>query len=185
MRLLLTRFYSLTLWLAAACIVAIAVLVGLQVAGRIFDLLLKLAGRPPYGFLVASLAEIAGYLLAATSFLALAGTLKRGAHIRVTMALGALPPRARFAFELWALAAAAALAAWMSWSVARLAYDSIRFGEISYGLIPVPLAIPQTVMALGLVALLIALLDELAFTWRHGHPSFRAGEDALTGLKEG
>ncbi len=52
--------------------------------------------------MIASLAEMAGYLLAATSFLALAATLKRGAHIRVTMLLGALPPRARFLFELWA-----------------------------------------------------------------------------------
>jgi TRAP-type C4-dicarboxylate transport system permease small subunit len=185
MRLLLDRLYALTLWLAAACVVSIAALVGLQVAGRAFDLLLGLIGRPPYGFMVASLAEIAGYLLAAATFLALAGTLKRGAHIRVTLLLGALPGRARYGLELWALAAGAALVAFMTWSVIRLAYDSIRFNEVSYGLIPVPLAIPQIVMAIGLAALLIALLDELALTWRTGRPSFRAGEEALTGLKEG
>jgi TRAP-type C4-dicarboxylate transport system permease small subunit len=185
MRLLLERLYALTLWLAAACVVAIAALVGLQVGGRIFDLLLKLAGQPPYGFLVQSLAEIAGYLLAAATFLALAGTLKRGAHIRVTMLLGALPARARARFELWALAAGVALVGFMTWSVIRLAYDSLRFKEVSYGLIPVPLAIPQIVMAIGLAALLIALLDELLLTWRSGRPSFRAGEDALTGVKEG
>jgi TRAP-type C4-dicarboxylate transport system permease small subunit len=135
--------------------------------------------------MVASLAEIAGYLLAAATFLALAGTLKRGAHIRVTLLLGALPGRARYGLELWALAAGAALVAFMTWSVVRLAYDSIRFNEISYGLIPVPLAIPQMVMAVGLAALLVALIDELLLTWRDGRPSFRTGEDALTGMKEG
>jgi len=185
MRSLLDRFYALTLWLAAACVVAIAVLVGLQVAGRIADLLLKLSGRPPYGFMVASLAEIAGYLLATATFLALAGTLKRGAHIRVTMLLGTVPERARYVLEVWALAAGAALVAFMTLSVVQLAYDSIRFREVSYGLIPVPLAIPQIAMAVGLAALLIALLDELALTWRTGRPSFRAGEEALTGVKEG
>lgn len=185
MRLLLDRFYALTLWLAAACLVAIGVLVGVQVIGRIADLLLKLSGRPPYGFMIASLAEMAGYLLAATSFLALAATLKRGAHIRVTMLLGALPPRARFLFELWALVTGSAFVAFMTWSVARLVWDSIRFNEVSYGLLPIPLAIPQAAMAIGLLALLVALLDELAITWRTGRPSFSSAEDAATGMKEG
>src|SRR3990172_7789307 len=166
MRLLLDRFYALTLWIAAACLVAIAALVGLQVAGRVADAALKLSGRPPYGFMVISLAEIAGYLLAAASFLALAGTLKRGAHIRVTILLGALPQRVRRLFELWALAAATGLVAFMAYSVGALTFDSIRFRDVSYGLLPIPLAIPQAAMALGLVALLVALLDELLLVWR-------------------
>ncbi len=184
MRSLLDRFYALTLRLAATCLVTIGVLVGIQVIGRVADLLLKLAGRPAYGFMIASLAEMAGYLLAATSFLALAATLKRGAHIRVTMLLGALPPRARFLFELWAFATGSAFVAFMTWSVARLVWDSIRFKEVSYGLLPIPLAIPQAAMAIGLLALLVALLDELLITWRTGRPSFRSAEDAFTGAKE-
>jgi TRAP-type C4-dicarboxylate transport system permease small subunit len=184
LRPILDRFYALTLWLAAACLVAIGILVGIQVIGRIADLLLKLTGRPPYGFMVASLAEMAGYLLAAASFLALAATLKQGAHIRVTMLLGALPPRARILFELWALSAGSAFVAYMTWSVARLVWDSIRFKEVSYGLLPIPLAIPQAAMALGLLALLVALLDELSIAWRSGRPSFRSAEDAFTGAKE-
>ncbi|HEY8267726.1 MAG TPA: TRAP transporter small permease subunit [Xanthobacteraceae bacterium] len=182
MRSLLDRFYALTLWLAAACLVTIALLVGVQVIGRIADLLLKLTGRPPYGFMIASLAEMAGYLLAATTFLALAATLKRGAHIRVTMLLGVLPPRARFLFELWVLTAGSAFVAFMTWSVARLVWDSIRFNEVSYGLLPIPLAIPQAAMAVGLLALLVALLDELAITWRAGRPSFRSEEESVTGI---
>lgn len=184
MRTFLDRFYAVTLYLAAVCLVIIAVLVGAQVIGRIFDTALKLFGYRPYGFLVASLAEIAGYLLAAASFLALAGTLKRGAHIRVTMLLGALSVRVRFLFELWALAAGSIFVAYMTWSVAQLVYDSIRFKEVSYGLLPIPLALPQAAMALGLLALLVALLDELLITWRSGRPSFRAGEDTFSAAEE-
>ncbi|MEX0590927.1 MAG: TRAP transporter small permease subunit [Xanthobacteraceae bacterium] len=185
MRAILDRFYALTLYLAAACLVLIGVLVGAQVIGRIADTLLKLFGYPPYGFLVASLAEIGGYLLAAGSFLALAATLKRGAHIRVTVVLGIASARVRRWLELWVLAAGTTFVAYVSYSLIALVYDSYRFKEISYGLIPVPLAIPQAAMAAGAIALLIALVDELAATWRTGRPSFRTGEDSALGTREG
>jgi hypothetical protein len=55
---------------------------------------------------------------------------------------------------------------------------------VSYGILPVPLAIPQAVMTFGAFALLVALVDELALTWRHGRPSFRSGEDVTIGTKE-
>jgi TRAP-type C4-dicarboxylate transport system permease small subunit len=184
MRRSLERLYASALYLAAACLVLIALLVGAQVIGRIVDALLKAFGFPPYGFLVASLAEIAGYLLAAASFLALAATLKRGAHIRVTMLLGNITQGARFAFEVWALAAAVVFVAFISVNLAWLAYDSFRFNEVSYGLLPVPLAIPQAVMALGAATLLIALLDELQLTWRNGRPSFRGGEELVAPAQE-
>ena len=57
---------------------------------------------PRTDFVILSLNEICGYLLAGASFLALAGTLKAGAHIRVTMVLGALSEGARRYVEIWA-----------------------------------------------------------------------------------
>jgi TRAP-type C4-dicarboxylate transport system permease small subunit len=185
LRKALDHLYELSLYAAASCLVLIATLVGAQVLGRLYDLLLVLFGSRPYGFLVPSLAEFAGFLLGAASFLALAGTLKRGAHIRVTMLLASVPDSARRWFELWALAAAAVFAAFVTWHVAALSFDSFRFKEVSYGIIPLPLWIPQAVMALGALLLLIALADELVITWRTGRPSFRRGEDVVTGAKEG
>jgi len=185
MRASLDRFYDFALYVAAACLVLIAALVGAQVLGRVFDLLLILLGNRPYGFLVPSLAELAGYLLAAASFLALAATLKRGAHIRVAILLGSVPQGARRWFELWALAASAVFVGFLCWHLVLFAYDSFRFNEVSYGIIPMPLWIPQAVMALGAFALLVAIVDELAITWRTGRPSFRTGEDSVTGAKEG
>ena len=185
MRTLLDRFYDAALYVAAACLVLIALLVGAQVIGRIYDVLLMLFGNRPYGFLVPSLAELCGYLLAAGSFLALAGTLKRGAHIRVTVLLGSVPESVRYYLEVWALLAGAVFVAYASWHLALFSYDSFRFNEVSYGIIPMPLWIPQAVMAFGTIALLIALLDEFAITLRRGRPSFRTGEDIVTGTKEG
>lgn len=185
MRSFLDRFYDFTLYLAAACLVLIAVLVGAQVLGRVYDGLLKLFGFAPYGFLVASLAEIAGYLLAAASFLALAGTLKRGGHIRVTAGLGFAGPRLRHLLEIWVLAVALAFLCFVCWSLLAFTADSWRFNEVSYGIIPMPLWIPQSVMTIGACALLVALADELQRVLRGHRPGYRAGEDAAGVSKEG
>jgi TRAP-type C4-dicarboxylate transport system permease small subunit len=158
----------------------ILVLVGAQICGQIFDSALKLFGLPPYGFLIPSLAEIGGYLFGSASFLALGATLKRGAHIRVTMLLGALKPRARRVMEFWALFAGFAIALYAAWSLGTLAYFSWKFGDVSSGLLPIPYWIPQSAMTLGLVTLCVALLDEIALTWRKGLPSFIKAESAIT-----
>jgi TRAP-type C4-dicarboxylate transport system permease small subunit len=184
LRRLLDGLYAAALWLSALCLVAIATMVGLQLAGRIVDGILKLVGLRPYGFVILSLAEIAGYLLAAASFLALAATLKAGAHIRVTMALGMLDERRRRLLELWAIGVSAAVAAYMTFHIGRFAYVSWSFNEVSPGLIPVPLAIPQAAMAVGVFVLMVALIDEFVIVARGRRPTFRAHEDALMLGKE-
>lgn len=180
MRKLLDGLYTFTLALSAACLVVILVLVGAQIGGQIFDSVLKLFGYPPYGFLIPSLSEIGGYLFGAASFLALGATLKRGAHIRVTMLLGAVGPGFRKAFEFWALIAGFVIAAYATWSLGQLAYFSWKFGDVSSGLLPIKYWIPQSAMTLGLATLCVALLDELAITWKKGSPSFINAESAIT-----
>mgnify|MGYP001460006522 CR=1 FL=1 len=185
MRALMDRFYLATLWLSGLCLIAIGLLVLVQIAGRILDGVLKLLGLQPAGFIILSLSEIAGYLLAAASFLALAGTLKAGAHIRVTMLLGGLSEERRRLFEILAFAATAAFSAYMTWYVSALAFDSWLNNEISPGLIPVQLVWPQAAMTFGLTAMTVALIDELVLVVADGRPSFRSAEDAITLGKEG
>lgn len=185
MRKALDRLYAVSGWLAAACFAIIALMVGVQLIGRIADGLMRLAGARPYGFIVEGLAEIAGYLLAAASLLALAPALKAGAHIRVTMLLGTLGPRARTAFELGAVGTSFVVSAYMAWRLLLLTIDSWRFHEVSHGLVPLPLAYPQAAMFLGLAVFTIALLDELIAVARTGRPSFSAAEDAVSLGKEG
>jgi TRAP-type C4-dicarboxylate transport system permease small subunit len=185
MRRFLDNLYLAALWISALCLCAIAGLVGLQLAGRMADVLLSLLQLQKYGFVILSLAEIAGYLLAASSFFALAATLKSGVHIRVTMVLSALNERARRIAELWAFGASTAFCAFMTWHITSFAWFSFRFGEVSPGVIRVPLVIPQAAMAAGIAILTIAFIDEFFIVWRRGSPTFRTAEDAITLGKEG
>src|SRR3954470_15939831 len=149
MRRLLDTLYDAALWLSAACLALIAMLVGLQLVGRLLDTALKLFGLPVAGFQILSLAEIAGYMLAAASFLALAPTLKAGAHIRVTMILASLSETNRRYMELVAFGFSALASAYMTWHLVHFAFVSFRFAEVSTGVIRVPLAYPQSMMAIG------------------------------------
>ena len=103
----------------------------------------------------------AGYCMAASGFLALAHTLKRGEHIRVTLILQKLAEKARHRLELWALFAASVLAALFAFYSIRLSYQSWAFHDMSTGNDATPLWIPQLAMAIGTTVLLIAFIDEL------------------------
>jgi TRAP-type C4-dicarboxylate transport system permease small subunit len=145
----LDALYDGAAWLAALFMIALLVAVLLSIAGR--QLHFHVKGTDAY----------AGYFMAAAGFLALAHTLKRGEHIRVTLLLSALSPRARHALELWAHAAAAALSGLLAFYACRLVWQSRLFNDVSTGNDATPLWIPQLGMALGTVILFIALVDEL------------------------
>lgn len=185
MRRALDTLYRAALWASALCLVAIALMVGVQLVARLLDGALALLRLPRTEFVILSLNEICGYLLAAASFLALAGTLKAGAHIRVTMVLSALGERNRYFVELWAFGFAAACSAYMTGHLANFAWVSFLFREVSAGVIRVPLVYPQAAMALGALILTVALVDELFVVATRGRPTFRAAEDAIVLGKEG
>jgi TRAP-type C4-dicarboxylate transport system permease small subunit len=185
MRNILDNLYRLTLWASALCLMAIALLVGVQLVGRLLDGALALLHLPRTDFVILSLNEICGYLLAGASFLALAGTLKSGAHIRVTLVLGMFSERTRRFIEIWAFGFAVAASGYISWQLVSFTWVSFRFYEISNGVVKVPLVYPQAAMALGALMLTVALIDELVIVLRAGRPSFRTAEDAITLGKEG
>ncbi|MFZ0846615.1 MAG: TRAP transporter small permease subunit [Pseudolabrys sp.] len=185
MRHALDTLYRGTLWLSAFCLCAIALMVGAQLVTRLIDGALALAHLPRTDIVILSLNEICGYLLAAASFLALAGTLKAGAHIRVTMLLSALSEPARRYVEIWAFGFSAAACGYGTYQLASFTWVSLRFHEVSPGVVRVPLVYPQAAMAFGALILTIALVDELVIVVRGGRPTFRAAEDAITLGKEG
>ena len=147
-RRLLNALYAGTAALAAVFMVLLLVMVLLSIVGR--QLHFNVPGIDAY----------AGYMMAATGFLALAHTLKQGEHIRVTLLIAALKGRTRRAFELWALGAASALAALSAWYSARLAWQSYSFHDISTSNDATPLWLPQLSMAVGTVVLMVAFIDE-------------------------
>ena len=137
--------------------------------------LLSIASRQ-FHFHVPGIDAYAGYLMAATGFLALAHTLKRGEHIRVTLVINALRGTSRKALEVWALVVAPLLAMLFAYYSCRLAWQSYTFHDISTGNDATPLWIPQLSMAWGTVVLAIAFLDELVLELRGQRRAPASGE---------
>ena len=166
MRSMLDTAYRAAGWIAALALFIIFALVAVQVLARLLDGTLKLLGQPVVGFIIPSIAEICGFLLAAASFLALAHTLTVGGHIRVGVLIERLPAGVRRIVEGAVGLAAAGLGVYMTVAMARLTWKSWAFNDVSYGFIPVPLALPQAAMTLGLALLTIAILDVTIRAWR-------------------
>lgn len=164
MRRALDFLYGATMWLAALCMVGLLVMVLLSISGR--ELHFHVPGTDAY----------AGYLMAGAGFLALASTLKRGEHIRVTLLVSALHGKAKKALEVWALGAASALALLFAYYSCRLAWQSKVLNDISTSNDATPLWIPQIAMAVGTVVLAIALIDELVLELRDQRVVFTSDE---------
>lgn len=152
-----------------------AALAALFMVGLLVMVLLSISGRQLH-FNVPGVDAYAGYLMAAAGFLALAHTLKRGEHIRVTLLVARLRGAWRRRLELWALFAASALASLMAFYSCRLVWQSRAFHDISTGNDATPLWIPQLSMALGTFVLAVALFDELVLEWRGARHQADSGE---------
>lgn len=118
----------------------------------------------------------AGYCMAGAGFLALAHTLKRGEHIRVTLLMERLGSRSRHWLEVLAHVVSLFFAGALALYSCRLVYQSHLFNDVSQGNDATPLWIPQIAMALGTVVLFIALLDELVLHATGRHTARASGE---------
>lgn len=176
MRKALDFFYGAALAGTCLAMVTIASLVLVQVAGRVLDQLLVLLGQPRLGIAVPSLAEFGGYLFGVAAFLALAPALRSATHIRVTLLLRALGPRSDRLMTGGAIVVALALTGFVTWAMGVQSWASYQRGAMSYGMVPIRLWIPQTLMTLGLALLAVALIDELVALIRHGAAAFRTAE---------
>jgi TRAP-type C4-dicarboxylate transport system permease small subunit len=136
-----------------------AALAALFMVGLLLMVLLSIASRQ-LGVHVRGTDAYAGYLMAGAGFLALAHTLKRGEHIRVTLLLGAVSGRTRRALEIWSLGLASLLSGVFAFYSCRLVWQSLAFNDISTGNDATPLWIPQLAMAMGTVVFAIAFADE-------------------------
>lgn len=172
MRRFLDRIYRASGALAAVFIVAICAVVLLQVGANLIDVVAELVTGEPIGIVIPSYAEFAGFFLAAASFLALAYTLRRGAHIRVSLIITHIHGRARQAVEIGCIVIALAVSGYFAWYMVELVFESLEYGDVSPGMVPVELWIPQTSMAVGLIVLVVALVDELVCVALGGTPSY-------------
>jgi TRAP-type C4-dicarboxylate transport system permease small subunit len=162
LRRTLDRLYDAAAYVAALFLVGTLVMVLLGIFGRLLSF--QIRGTDAY----------AGYFMAGAGFLALAHTLMRGEHIRVTLVLEHVGATAKRWLQRWSLAAALLLSAAFAYYSVRLAWQSRAFHDISTGNDATPLWIPQLSMAIGNVILAIAFLDLLVAELR-GKPVMKSG----------
>jgi TRAP-type C4-dicarboxylate transport system permease small subunit len=167
----LDQLYDAAGYLAAAFMVGVLLMVLASVIGRLASF--NLRGSDAY----------AGYCMAAASFLALAHTLKRGEHIRVTLFLERFGGRLRRPLEIWCHAAGTFFCAVLAWYSLRLAWQSHAFNDISQGNDATPMWIPQLSMAAGSIVLLIAMADDLVRVLRGEAIATTAASDELKAIE--
>lgn len=166
MHTIVARFDRLLAVLAGVAMVAAFVAVSLGVLARWA------------GWDIGGLDAYAGFSIAAALFLALPQTLRRQEHIRVTVLLERLPPRARSALEWWSLGAGFALACYLALYAARLVLISRQMHDVSQSADATPLWIPQLAMALGCIGFALSFADAM-WSRLSGEPYFqRHGEEA-------
>ena len=155
MRQQLDRFFNATGYLA-----------GLFMVGTLLTVLASILGRLHPVFELPGADAYAGYCMAASAFLALAPTLRRGEHIRVTLLLNQLPSGGRKVLDVLCHALAVVLSGALAWFSIRLVLQSHEFADISTGLDATPRWIPQLGMAIGTTLFAFAFLGDLILLLR-------------------
>ncbi len=145
---------------------AIGAIIAAQVVGRQFGI--QFAGAD----------DLTAFAVAGSALLPLAYAFRHGAHIRVDLLIGHVKGGPRFVMEAVALAATAALAAFLAFSVGDLAYDSWQFEDVAQGTVPWLLWYPQAACAAGCALFALALADDLAVHLAGGVPSYRRAAEA-------
>jgi len=158
----LDRLYDAASVLAAICLFLMLVVIALQMIAR-------WTGTPFPGS-----TQYAGYLMAASSFLAFAQTLNRGVHIRVTLLFNSLGPRSRRLVELWSLLIGTAAACYLARFAVKSVYWSYKLHDVSQGQDATPMWMAQLPMAVGAVILAICFVDNLLTMFFRGHDNIRS-----------
>ena len=160
MRPILTALYKLSGVVAAFCILSITGLVFAQVCLNLVDKIAAAITGQAIGLTIPSYSDFTGFLLAASTFLGLAYTLREGGHIRVTLVTGLLRNKTRHRIDAVVLAVALAMVAYTAVYMGLLVAESHTYGDRTSGMISLPLWAVQLPVAVGLVVLTIALLGE-------------------------
>ena len=184
MRKALDTIYGVALAGACLALIIIATLVLAQVLGRVLDQGLDAMGMTRLGLSIPSVAELGGFLFVAAAFLALPATLRSAGHVRVTLILRGFGPLGNRVLAAIVLMMAVGLAGYAATYTILDVIDAYQAGSVSYGRVVVPLWIPKSAMAGGLVIFTVALVDELVVTLRGHDPAFRVAESARDASQE-
>lgn len=157
-RALLDGLYLVSGILASLSLIAILFLIVVQMVARWT------------GEVFPGAAAYAGYAMAAASFLAFANALNKGAHIRVSILLNSVGPKAKWVIDVWCFAIGTTIAWYFVFHARKFVYWSWKFNDISQDQDKTLLWYPQSIMLIGAVIFAIALTDHLLhliFTGNH------------------
>lgn len=168
-RAALDTVYFVSGIVAGICLAGIAVTIVAQIVGRFVGLAVDAT-------------ELAGFLMAASTFSGLAYTLKSGTHVRVTLALLGLRQPVRRIVEVVALLVGVTASSYFTYFAIHFVIQSYQFNDISPGLLGIPFWIPQLSMAVGAALLTLAFVDELAIVLTGGTPGYDSQESVLDQL---
>lgn len=160
MRRFLDGLYRLSEFLAGLLVVFIFLIILAQIMGRQF------------GVAIPSANELSGFAMAGAVFLALAPTFRAGAHIRVGVLIRRLQGKARWRLELGVGGLSLLASSYATFQLWRLVLESYSFGDLAPGLLPLPIWIPQSLLAVGISIFTVALADTLVVLWRGEMPSY-------------
>jgi len=147
---MLDRVYKVGAWAAGGLLLLLCGLV-------LYSILARLVG-----FFAGGATDVAGYVMATSTFLALAYTFRSEGHIRVALLIQKFTGNARRRIEIFCYGIMSAVTIFIAYYMYRLAYDSYEFGDRSQGADAILMWIPQTPVAIGAILLAISVLHSFA-----------------------
>jgi len=114
-----------------------------------------------FGFYAGGATDVAGYVMATSTFLALAYTFRSNGHIRVALLIQNFSGPTRRGVEVLCLAIMSMVTVFLAFYMYRLVYDSWDFGERSEGADAILIWIPQLPVAIGAFLLALSVLHTL------------------------
>jgi TRAP-type C4-dicarboxylate transport system permease small subunit len=163
----LDTLYLVAAVLAGASLIALAGLVVVQIVARMLHLVILFTDT------------LAGYALAAITFLALPYTFRTGGHVRMSLLIEGTSGRLNRFLEIFCLVMAAAIVGYFAYYSVGLTYDFYRFHDVSSGSVTIPLWIPQLAMTVGLLLMSIAILDDLVAMLLGGRASYQDHKESI------
>lgn len=163
----LDRLYKVGAWASGALLVLLCCLVLYSILARLI------------GFFAGGATDVAGYVMATSTFLALAYTFRTQGHIRVALLIQNFTGESRRIIEILCYGIMSAVSLFVAYYMYRLAYDSYDYGDRSEGADAILMWIPQTPVAIGAALLAISVLHSFIqsiFDYDAINPETKEGE---------
>ena len=163
----LDRLYKWSGYAAGALLVFLCSLILYSILARLL------------GLYLGGVNDFAGYVMATSTFMALAYTFRSNGHIRVGLVIQRFTGTTRRGLEILCLAIMTGAIWFFAFYMGRLVYFSYLFGERSEGADATPLWIPQTPVTVGSVLFAIAVTHSLLhaiFDYDSANPETTHGE---------